>query len=57
MCKEIFFFNYSTDAGLNFSTAGNTYAGFSFGYGLLMLFMEALLFTIIGLYLDQVIPS
>jgi hypothetical protein len=42
---------------LTFSSAGNTYAGFSFGYGLLMLFCEALSFTIIGLYLDQIIPS
>ena len=57
MCKEIFFFNYSTSAGLNFSSGGTSYAGFCFNAGVAILFFEAILFTIFGLYLDQVVPS
>ena len=46
-----------TGVGLDRSTASIIYFGYSFDTGLLMLLVDTVLFTILGLYLDKVMPS
>jgi hypothetical protein len=55
--KQIFFYNYNTGDGLAFSTLGMSYQGYSFRGGILMLIFDNILWTFLGLYLDQVVPS
>ena len=50
--------NYEcTGVGLNPSTASVVYDGYSFDTALYMMAASAVLFTVLGLYLDKVIPS
>ena len=52
------FVNYeSTGVGLDSSTAAVVYNNYSFNTALSMLLLDFLLFFLIGLYLDKVIPS
>jgi len=57
MIKQVFFFNYQTAEGLNFSSANTPYLGYSFSGGMWMLLLDIVIYTILGLYLDQVVPS
>ena len=52
------FANYeSTGVGLGASTADVEYEGYSFRSALWMLFVSFLVFTLLGLYMDKVIPQ
>lgn len=55
--NQIFFYNYQTDEGLTFSTLSVEYQNFSFRGGILMMLFDVVLWTALGLYLDQVVPS
>ena len=58
MQGSIQFANYeSTGVGLNSSTAAVIYDEYSFNSALWMLFVDFLIFFMMGLYLDKVIPS
>lgn len=55
--KQIFFYNYNTRDGLNWSTLDKEYQNFSFRGGLAMMFFDLVFWAVLGLYLDQVVPS
>lgn len=55
--KQIFFYDYNTNAGLTWSTFSVDYLGYSFSNGLLVLVANCVFWTAVGLYLDQVVPS
>lgn len=55
--KQIFFYNFNTSDGLNFSSMGVVYQGYSFSGGLLMLLFNLVFWVSLGLYCDQVVPS
>mmetsp|Transcript_270 Transcript_270/g.475 ORF Transcript_270/g.475 Transcript_270/m.475 type:complete len:855 (-) Transcript_270:2340-4904(-) len=55
--KQVFFFSFSTLDGLTFSTMSVVYQGYSFRNGLLMMILNVVLWTLLGIYMDQVIPS
>jgi ATP-binding cassette subfamily A (ABC1) protein 3 len=44
-------------AGLTMSSINSLYANFTFADGLLMIILDCFLYTLLGLYLDQVVPS
>ena len=46
-----------TGVGLDRSTSSIIYFGYSFDTGLIMLLVDTVIFTILGLYLDKVMPS
>jgi hypothetical protein len=49
--------NFNTVDGLNFTNSKIEYQGYSFRNGLIFLFADFIFWALIGLYLDQVIPS
>mmetsp|Transcript_12836 Transcript_12836/g.16455 ORF Transcript_12836/g.16455 Transcript_12836/m.16455 type:complete len:510 (+) Transcript_12836:1052-2581(+) len=52
------FANYEgTGVGIDNSTSGILYYNYSFDTALWMLFLDFIIFTLLGLYLDKVIPS
>jgi ATP-binding cassette, subfamily A (ABC1), member 3 len=52
------FANYEgTGVGLDASTCSTMYQDYSFNTALVMLLVDFLLFFVLGLYLDKVIPS
>lgn len=55
--KQIFFYNFFTREGLSFSAGSTVYQGYSFRNGMLILFLDTVGFGLLGLYLDQVIPT
>ena len=55
--KQIFFYNLNTKEGLTWSTLDVKFQNYSFKGGLLMLLFDALFYGILGIYLDQVVPS
>ena len=55
--KQIFFYDLNTRDGLTWSTLSIQYENFSFRGGLLMLFADVIFWGVLGLYLDQVVPS
>ena len=55
--KQVFFYNLNTREGLTFSTLGVSYQNYSFLGGILMLLIDIVFWTILGLYCDQVVPS
>ena len=55
--KQIFFYNYSTAEGLTFNTGSMTYQGYSFRGGILMMLFNVVFWALLGIYLDQVVPS
>lgn len=55
--KVIFFYNFQTDQGLNFTTGSIAYQGYSFNNGMIILAVSAVVWNLLGLYLDQVVPS
>lgn len=54
--KNLFYLELQA-GGLNFSSSSIYYENYSFSICLGMLFVFAVLFTFLGLYLDQVVPS
>jgi len=57
MVKQIFFYNYQTAEGLTFETGSMEYEGYSFKGGLLFMLGNVIFWGVLGIYLDQVIPS
>jgi len=57
LTKQIFFYNFQTEVGLNFSTGSVVYQNYSFRGGMLMLLFDCIFWGLLGLYLDQVVPS
>lgn len=55
--RQIFFYNYFTAEGMNFSTGSVMYENYSVRAGMIMLVINVFLWLFIGLYFDQVIPS
>ena len=55
--KQIFFYNFNTSDGLNFSSFSVVYQGYSFIGGLGMLLFNLVFWICLGLYCDQVVPS
>ena len=55
--KQIFFYNYQTAEGLTFNTTNLIFEGYSFSYGMLIMLADVIIFGLLGVYLDQVIPS
>ena len=55
---SVCFANYEgTGVGLDWSTAAVMYQEYSFNTALWMLFVDFLVFSFLGLYIDKVIPS
>jgi hypothetical protein len=57
MAKQIFFYNQNTADGLRWSTLNITYQNYSFLGGLLMMIFDVVFWGLLGMYLDQVVPS
>lgn len=57
ICKMLFFFNYNTRDGLSVATGTADYEGYSFNGGIGMLVFNLIFWTLLGFYLDQVVPS
>ena len=57
MIKQVFFYNYQTADGLTLDTGAIVYQGYSFKNGLLIMTGNVVFYTILGLYLDQIVPS
>ena len=58
MQGSVVFANYEgTGVGLDSSTASTMYQDYSFDTALIMLFVDFIVFFLLGLYLDKVIPS
>jgi hypothetical protein len=55
--KQIFFYNLNTGTGLTWSTMSVAYQNYTFKGGLLIMCANAIGYALLGLYLDQVIPS
>jgi ATP-binding cassette subfamily A (ABC1) protein 3 len=55
--KMLFFFNFNTRDGLSSATGGASYEGYSFNGGILMMVFNCVFWTLLGFYLDQVVPS
>lgn len=55
--KLIFFYNFNTSSGLTWSNLSLEYQGFSFSNGLMIMFIDFVLWTSLGLYLDQILGS
>jgi hypothetical protein len=48
---------FQTDEGLSLKLSGIVYLGYSYRIGILFLLADTVVLGILGLYLDQVIPS
>ena len=57
LVKQIFFYNYQTAKGLSFETGSIEYEGYSFKNGLLIMMGNVIFWGILGVYLDQIVPS
>ena len=55
--KQIFFYNYNTAEGLTFNTGSLDYQGYSFRGGIFMMMFNVVFWALLGIYLDQVVPS
>lgn len=54
---QIFFFNYQTKDGLTWQSMSKTYQNYSFAGGLAVMIFDVFFWAVLGLYLDQVVPS
>jgi hypothetical protein len=54
--KLLFLYNFRTE-GLTLGEGGQEFDGYSFTTGMIIILFDAIVFTIIGCYLDQVIPT
>jgi len=52
LVKQIFFYNLNTGSGLTWSTMSIQYQNYSFKGGLLIMLANAVVYTVLGLYLD-----
>jgi hypothetical protein len=57
MVKQIFFYNLNTASGLTWSTMSIYYQNYCFRDGLLIMVGDVVFWGVLGIYLDQVIPS
>lgn len=59
LIKNLCFFNYYTANGLTLGSkdASFNYENYSFTAGMLWLAFDAVFYILLGIYLDQVIPS
>lgn len=56
--KQLIFYNFQTGDGLRLSgNSGYVYENYSFQTGMLFLAANAVIYSLIGIYLDQVLPS
>ena len=53
--KLLFLYQYTTE-GMTFANAGQAFDTYSVAGALLMLFFMSIFYTLLGLYLDQVVP-
>lgn len=55
--KQIFWFNLSTSRGAKWDTIHIVHEQYSLLYGLLMMLFNVVFYALLGMYLDQVVPS
>jgi len=55
--KQMFYYNYFTKDGMKFGYGWIRFDDYSFMDGLIGLGFDAILFILLGFYLDQVMPS
>jgi hypothetical protein len=55
--KQIFWFNLSTSRGAKWDTIYIVHEQYSLLYGLLMMLFNVVFYALLGMYLDQVVPS
>lgn len=55
MIKLLFIFQFNTE-GLTFSEGSQVYETYSINGGLFMLYFMTLIYSLLGIYLDQVVP-
>ena len=55
--KQIFWFNLSTSRGAKWNTIYIVYEDYSLLYGLGMMLFDLVFYALLGMYLDQVVPS